>query len=234
MKTKTPTTLTPTTTLALVLLSMTGLSHAATINVFFDTDTASNVVGGVNLGGLDIGATNVTIPNGDDVLKLQYTVDDTADTGATFTGIVTLTGTTNAGTGIYVNAAGKIVLQNSANPRSESVTMAVGVATQTGGPAATINFNGFNQLDTGNLEAATDDFQFNGIDYDGFVGADLINVPLAPSGSVVDDIAGDGASSQWRLEGFQANFTVSPVVPEPSSLSLLALGSLGLFRRRRS
>ncbi|MGB7326818.1 MAG: PEP-CTERM sorting domain-containing protein [Rubripirellula sp.] len=193
-----------------------------------DFTTATNVSGSNNLGGLNTGATTL-FQDGDAELNLLITIDDSAQTGSVYSAIMTMTGTRNAATDrVRANAGGEIVFTPGNDNHQNTISVSVGSITYVSGPTATVNFDGFRGATLSNFGEANDVFTFDSQTYDGTSPNSLTFNALAPSPSTFDDTG----TTSWRLTGVQTQFSVT-AVPEPSSLTLLSVASLGILARRR-
>lgn len=223
-------------TLALSLILGIG-SSAYGILVTKDFETAPNVVGGFNLGGLDFsGSDNVNTPNGSDFLSFLLTVDDSGGTGAVFNAVLTLTGTTSiGGDSVRSNPIGKIPFATG-DDFQDTLTLNVDSIIQTSGPSATAVFDGFTQAHFDQFNGSNDEVTIAGYTFSGPQTSEFDTVfspSLAPSGATFDR-TGDG---QIRLETLTAQFSVT-AVPEASQIITFGLLTCGLglvhWKRRRS
>ncbi|MGJ8695165.1 MAG: PEP-CTERM sorting domain-containing protein [Verrucomicrobiaceae bacterium] len=210
-------------------------SSAATVVANLDFRVLQNVTGGVNEGGLMLssGSGAQFANNGDDLLKFRITIDDTADSGAVFTSIVTVLGLDGAGGTRIVYLTPGIVnfLAGSSNVRQNTLTVSMGVPTQVSGPAATINFDGFASTKMSSwTQGDSDSFTIDGATYTASVGdlGEITFGSLAPSGSTFEAVS----TGNFRQDEIRSQFTIT-AIPEPSSVLLVGFGALGLLRRRR-
>lgn len=223
---------------ALVLSLVMGIgSSAYGILVTKDFETAPNVVGSVNLGGLDFaGNDDANTPNGSEFLSFLLTVDDSSGTGAVFNAVLTLAGTTSiGGNSVRSNAIGKIPFAGG-DDFQDTLTLTVDSIIQTSGPSATAVFDGFTQAHFDQFNGSNDEITIAGYTFSGPQTSefDTVFTPiLAPSGSTFDRTG----AGQIRLETLTSQFTVT-AVPEASQVVTFGLLTCGLglvhWKRRRS
>ena len=191
------------------------LGHAAqgaTLSVDRNWNATASVSGGVNSGGIEVGANNLT--NGNDVLNLLLTIDDSADTGATFTAVMTLSGTTGDTTGQLWTEGGNVVFWNGSADRTATLKFSIGSIVQTGGPAATASFDGFKEIsvtDWNDANGRVDTFDFGGSTYTTAYSNPITFDALVANNSTLNNVV----ESQFKASSMQTEWTVT-AVPEPS------------------
>lgn len=216
---------------ALAVLVVTADTQAGVVSLNRTWGNSAIVAGNPNTGGLDSDA-NAQIANGDDSLNLAFTIDDNLDTGAMFSGVLTLSGTTNGATNeISTNPAGRVTFAG-ATERNNSMTLSVGSLVETTATGATINFDGFTSFTLDQFSVAADSFDFDGQSYVGN-GNNAVQT-IAFTSSPTSGTIGNPGTGQFRFEGLGMQYTVSAsAVPEPGSAALLGLGALGFIANRR-
>ena len=232
------------TTFVTSLLTISAL-NAGVVTVSTDFRTNAAVAGGVNTGGLRLDPSGTTVEggllyaNGSDVLNLQLTIDDTADTGAVFTAILTISGVREnpeglptAPDGILVPSTGGQILINGSVVgdmvrNGDQVALSIGSFVQVSGPPAEINFDGYtrvvnDQFNTG--AAGSKSFSFGSVSFANTGGGTSAPVPVDITGATGDagEIFDGTGTGRFRWRILDATFTVT------SSASPVLLGDIDL------
>jgi hypothetical protein len=177
-----------------------------------------------------MGTTGTITPN----VQYVVTIDDSADTGAIFTGTLTLTGLqgTAPGTSGVLNNTVNGVVMSSDGSQQKDLTFAISGLSETTATGATIDFDGFVEFFSGNGAAdGSKLYSLNGAagtPLNAITGWNSLGLDSNPTVSAHNSVI-----ANFRIEDVRSQFTITAAVPEPSSTALLGLGGLALMLRRK-